>query len=456
MYISVFEIFSIGVGPSSSHTIGPMKSAFQFLNDFIKPNLNKQPAYIKVDLYGSLALTGKGHCTDRAIFMGLLGFTPITVEPSLYQNIIDKLFKVKKISVENIDINIDPEKDLNFHYHEYLEYHENGMKISLYDQNNNLIASQKYYSVGGGFIVTENEINNNNNSKGYNSQNHIEVPYPFTNMTDLRNHCENTKLSIYDIVLANEVALWGSENNVIEKIAGIWEVMDDCITRGLSNYGMLPGSLKIKRRAGNIYQRLAGFNTPMDHLDWINAYAIAVNEENAAGGKVVTAPTNGAAGVIPAVIKHQLDSGGMITSEKTVQKFLLVSGAIGALFKRGASISAAEVGCQGEIGVGCSMAAAGLCAVLGGNASQIENAAEIGMEHNLGLTCDPVGGLVQIPCIERNAMGAVKAINAARLSLYTSAHKISLDAVIEAMKITGKDMSINYRETSQGGLAVVS
>ena len=449
MNISIFNLFSIGVGPSSSHTVGPMRASFRFLQ--------KNKAYLKdskrltIELFGSLALTGKGHKTDYACILGAADFEPHSIDINQAAIYYDQILKTKKIKLlGSKEINFDYTSDLIFHYNEVLEEHPNGMLFTLWNEESRALCALKYFSVGGGFILDEHEMHCNNDPSPVDTH---AVPYPFATGEDLLDLCEKHQMSIADLMMENECAL-RDKNEVAEGVLKIWQVMDQSIEKGLLTDGELPGGLSVKRRAYKLKRRLEESPLDIQDLNWLNVFAIAVNEENAVGGKVVTAPTNGAAGIIPAVLKHHLLSR-PFTTKKDIVNYLLTTAAIGILFKKGASISAAEVGCQGEVGVACSMAAAGLCALLGGTPEQVENAAEMGMEHNLGLTCDPIGGLVQIPCIERNAMGAVQAVNAAKLSLLGDGkHNVSLDKVIQTMKETGKDMSTKYKETSLGGLAV--
>ena len=446
MYISTFELFKIGIGPSSSHTVGPMVAAKNFSEKISSfKNLTK----ITIDLYGSLALTGKGHGTDKAVSLGLMGFSPET----LSANIIDS--KIKEINNSGF-ISISNSRPIKFDFSKNIIYNKvfdkykysNTMVFKAFDKSDKLYENI-FYSIGGGFIIDENNQNSDTNLSN-------KVPFNFKSGNELLKLCNNNDLNIYDIVRKNEES-YNSNININDKLLNIWKVMNNSIYNGMTNSGVLNGNLKIKRRANSLYKKLLAKSNKYDPLyvmDWINIFAIAVSEENAAFGKIVTSPTNGASGIIPAVIKYykefvkDSDDNGIIN-------FLLTSSAIGSLFKRNASISGAEAGCQGEVGVACSMAAAGLAAAKNGTYKQIENAAEIAMEHNLGLTCDPVNGLVQIPCIERNAMGAIKAINACRLALNGSGtHKVSLDQVIKTMWETGKDMNSIYKETSRGGLAV--
>lgn len=453
MTISVFDLFTIGIGPSSSHTVGPMRAANQFVA------LLKQQQYlelvdrISVELYGSLALTGKGHGTDGAVLNGLAGELPETVTPENVTKLIKEVMSTGTLQLPaRAPISFSFNDDLIFHYDKLLPKHSNGMRFSAYHQKKTLL-SEIYYSIGGGFIISEGSNQAQSNAK--------EPPFPFTTSKQLLDYCVEEKCSIAKLMLENEKT-WRSEEQIIEGLHNIYQAMRLCIKRGSETSGFLPGRLQVKRRAAELCQKLKSSNAPMprpevqqDMMNWLNLYAMAVNEENAAGGRVVTAPTNGAAGIIPAVLAYHMDYDPQASNDHIVE-FLLTAGAIAILYKKGASISGAEVGCQGEVGVASSMAAGALAAVLGGTLAQIENAAEIAMEHHLGMTCDPVGGLVQIPCIERNAMGAVKAVNAARLALMEDGKhkKVSLDKVIITMRETGRDMMTRYKETSQGGLAV--
>lgn len=447
MSISVFELFSIGVGPSSSHTVGPMRAARDFLMRL--PSLSSVKT-IKINLYGSLALTGRGHGTDKAILMGLQGYEPETAPLEVMANCVQTIFEQQQLSLLNqhlIPFNLS--QDLIFKLTEKLDYHSNGMLFQAFNDNGALIEEAVYFSIGGGFIVREGEV-----TTGAKAQ---TISYPFQSAADLLAHCEKNKCTIANIMLANEQT-WRTKEEIKAGILAIARVMEDCIDRGCQIKGTLPGGLQVRRRAPGLYEKLKRQDKPGPQhpltMSWLDLFAMAVNEENAAGGRVVTAPTNGAAGIIPAVLNYYKYFCKDI-SEEGIIEFLLTAGAIGILYKQNASISGAEMGCQGEVGVACSMAAAGLAAALHGTVAQVENAAEIGMEHNLGLTCDPVGGLVQIPCIERNAMGAVKAVNAANLALAEDGnHKVSLDMVINTMREIGRNMNSMYKETSQGGLAV--
>lgn len=452
MSISIFDLFSIGIGPSSSHTIGPMRAARQFILSLQEHGKLEQTTRVTVGLFGSLALTGAGHATDRALLLGLEGERPSQVDASVAQERPDAIRQSKSMKLNGSHlITFDLERDLIWHPENLLPRHSNGMQFRAYDEAGALLSEGVYYSIGGGFIVNED-------GEGLDVvPSDITEPYPFTTAKTLLSHCEAQQKSIADILRANEVARM-PEADVHARLMRIWDVMRQSVERGLhANAPTLPGGLDVRRRAPALYRRLTGPDAPPrlpGAMDWLSVYAIAVNEENAAGGQVVTAPTNGAAGVIPAVLYYYTRHAEGI-SERQILDFLLTAGAIGILYKHGASISAAEVGCQGEVGVACSMAAGATAALLGGNPAQAENAAEIGMEHNLGLTCDPIGGLVQIPCIERNAMGAVKAVNAARLAVNEEGeHKVSLDKVIATMLATGRDMTHHYKETSLGGLAV--
>lgn len=456
MALSIFDLFKIGIGPSSSHTVGPMVAANRFLNDLQKRELLDQVNSVKVGLYGSLAMTGHGHATDVAVMLGLMGEKPDLVDSDKVSEYIEEIQQsgIIKLAGHKL-ISFSKENNILFHFGQSLPKHPNGMRFQAFDAAGIILHADIFYSVGGGFVLSD--IETNEHGKG-SVVSIIDLKYPFENSTQLVAYAEDNGISIADVVIQNEAA-WRSEQEIHEGLLRLWQVMNDCINRGCEQTGMLPGELKIKRRAHALRQELinhpeASLKDQLTILDWINLYAMAVNEENAAGGRVVTAPTNGAAGVIPAVLAYYVRfvPG---SNEAGIKKFLATAAAIGMLYKKNASISAAEMGCQGEIGVACSMAAAALCAVMGGTNKQVENAAEIGMEHNLGLTCDPIGGLVQVPCIERNTMGAIKAVNASRLALRGSGeHHVSLDSVIETMRQTGVDMQDKYKETSTGGLAV--
>lgn len=450
MPISVFDIFKIGIGPSSSHTVGPMRAAYQFAKLLSAKKLLGRVDRIQIDLFGSLGATGKGHCTDKAVLLGLEGEQPDQIDPDVIDT---KLTAIRNQQLLKLlgESPIPFHQDSDLHYHlEALPFHSNGMRFSAYCEQERLL-SKDYYSIGGGFI-SEGEESPQDDDDQDNC-----LPYPFNSSDELLKLCMLHKCSISTIMLNNEKA-WLSEQEIRDGLLNIWSVMQDCVKRGISQEGILPGGLNLKRRAADLYKQLhyeqQRTEAPLNQLDWVNMYAIAVNEENAAGGRVVTAPTNGASGIIPAVLHYYWQFCENATKEGVI-RFLLTAGAFAILYKKNASISGAEVGCQGEVGVACSMAAGALAEVMGGSPEQVENAAEIGMEHNLGLTCDPIGGLVQIPCIERNAMGAVKAINAARMALRGSGtHLVSLDKVIKTMRETGADMQSKYKETSQGGLAV--
>ena len=428
--VSVFDIFKIGIGPSSSHTVGPMKAAKAFAK-----SVSGQPvASIKVTLFGSLAWTGKGHGSDSALLLGLAGHDPETVDPDAVENILEEIRSDRRFEVE-------------FNYDRELGRHTNGMTFVAVDEQGNTVGEDDYFSLGGGFIARNDDPEAGSHEE--------EPPLPFSSSESLLELAASKDLSIAELVLKNEQT-WRDEPDVLAGIDAIWEAMNGCIERGMRTEGVLPGQLSVLRRAAKLASSLRQRGEPqaLDAMEWVNAYAIAVNEENAAGGRVVTSPTNGAAGIIPAVLRFYVDF--VPGADKHgICMFLLTAGAIGILYKVNASISGAEMGCQGEVGVACSMAAGALAAALGGSNDHVEEADEIGMEHNLGLTCDPIGGLVQIPCIERNAMGAVKAINAAKLAMHgDGTHKVTLDQVIETMRQTGEDMSSHYKETSQGGLAV--
>jgi L-serine dehydratase len=450
MSLSVFDIFKVGIGPSSSHTMGPMRAARAFALGLKQDGLLEATREIAVRLYGSLALTGVGHGTDRAVLAGLEGAEPETVDPDSIEPTLQRIRAQGRLRLlGEHEIAFDEPMQLLFMHHERLPRHSNGMRFTALGERQRVLREEDYYSIGGGFIVRGDE------QEAAEAHAHAPPPHPFESGDDLLRQSREHGLEIFELMLANERS-WAPQAEVRSRLLHIWDVMQKCVQRGFHQSGVLPGVLKVRRRAPRLYRMLteSAAARPLDVMDWVNAYALAVNEENAAGGRVVTAPTNGAAGIVPAVLHfyRRFEAG---ANEEGVIRFLLVAAAIGMLYKRNASISGAEMGCQGEVGVACSMAAAGLVAALQGTSEQIENAAEIGMEHNLGLTCDPVAGLVQIPCIERNAMGAVKAINAARLAMRgDGSHKVSLDQVINTMRQTGADMSTIYKETSQGGLAV--
>ncbi len=454
MAISAFNLFSIGVGPSSSHTVGPMRAARQAMLICQEHGILLQAAYVKVDLYGSLALTGKGHATDMAVTLGLAGETPEGVDPAYIQSKMAEIRATGKLLLlGQHQVAFHPEENVIFHRDKQLPYHPNGMRFTFYDKDDKAINSQVYYSVGGGFVVDHESASKDSHLV---ENKHI-LPYPFHSGNELLAICKEHKFTIAELMMENEKS-WRSAEEVSSGLLHIWDVMEKCIARGCQQEGILPGGLNVKRRAADLYKTLMTRDESKRHMaevmEWVSLWALAVNEENAAGSRVVTAPTNGAAGVIPAVIHYYLRMTPNATNEGIVA-FMLVAAGIGILYKENASISAAEMGCMGEVGVACSMAAAGLTAAVGGTNEQVENAAEIGMEHNLGLTCDPVMGLVQIPCIERNTMGAIKAINASLLAMQgDGTHRVSLDQVIETMRQTGHSMDHIFKETSLGGLAV--
>ena len=449
MSLSVFDIFKIGIGPSSSHTMGPMNAARSFVELLATRDLLKRTTQISAQLYGSLALTGRGHCTDRAILLGLEGMRPDTIDSATIEPTLKRIRVDKRIRLGGShEIDFDEPLNMLFHFDQVLPGHSNGMRFTAHDAAAQVLAREEYYSIGGGFIVQAG-------AEAATGADRPEPPYEFNSGARLLEHGRQQGLEIHEMMMARE-RTWRSEAEVRALLLRIWQVMQDCVRRGFDAQGLLPGVLGVRRRAPKLYRQLMSGEptSAMYALDWVNVYALAVNEENAAGGQVVTAPTNGAAGIVPAVLHYyrRFEPG---SDDEGVIRFLLTAAAMAMLYKQNASISGAEMGCQGEVGVACSMAAAGLVAALNGSNEQIENAAEIGMEHNLGLTCDPVAGLVQIPCIERNAMGSVKAINAARLAMRgDGSHKVSLDQVIATMRQTGHDMSTIYKETSQGGLAV--
>ena len=454
MAISVFELFKIGIGPSSSHTVGPMRAALQFAAGLKASGQVGRVAQLKAELYGSLGATGKGHGSDKAVILGLLGEAPDLVDTDTIDDRLAQVRAAKQISLlgEHTIPFIESEH-LLLYKRQSLPHHPNGMRFAAFDADGEVIDSKVYYSVGGGFVVNEDAVGADRIVPDT-----TVVAHPFKSADELLATCREKGLSISQLMLENEKA-WRPEEETRRGLLRIWQVMQECVKRGCEKEGSLPGGLKVRRRAAELYRKLssqpeANLRDPLTTLDWVNLYALAVNEENAAGGRVVTAPTNGAAGIVPAVLHyyHRFVPG---ATEEGVIRFLLTAAAIGILYKENASISGAEVGCQGEVGVACSMAAGALAEVMGGTPEQVENAAEIGMEHNLGLTCDPIGGLVQVPCIERNAMGSIKAINAARMALRGNGHHfVSLDKVIKTMRETGADMKIKYKETARGGLAV--
>lgn len=455
MTISVFDLFSIGIGPSSSHTVGPMRAANQFAKKITRPDKINKIHYLTAEVHGSLAFTGKGHGTDKAIFMGLEGENPETVDPDSIDQRMNDIENTRTLFLnKEKKIHFNPSLHFILNLKTLLPRHSNGICFKAFDSNSQLLAEDIYYSIGGGFILHEGEEKNNEAD----TLNNIPCPYPFETSKDLMAQCQKHDLNIAELMMKNEAAIHGEEA-VRKRLLNIYSIMQACIEKGAATSGILPGGLNVKRRAHHLYEQLMKKGKPssyqhIDSMSWLNMFAIAVNEENAAGGRVVTAPTNGAAGIIPAVLHYYITFYAPDNKEEKIVAFLLTAGAIAILFKKNASISGAEVGCQGEVGVAASMAAGALAAVLGGTLEQIENAAEIAIEHHLGLTCDPVGGLVQIPCIERNAMGSWKAVNSAGMALEgTGEHKISLDQAILTMKKTGEDMSHIYKETSLGGLA---
>jgi L-serine dehydratase len=450
--ISVFDLFSVGIGPSSSHTVGPMRAARTFVGGLKADGLLTDTARVQAELFGSLGATGHGHGSGPAVLLGLAGESPETVDTDTVGPRVERIRAERRISILAAhEIDFDPDRDLTLHRRRSLPYHPNGMTFVAYDGAGAVLRSRTYYSVGGGFVVDEAAAGADRIKPDS-----TVVRYPFLTGAQLLDVTSRTGLSISEVMLANERS-WRSEADIRAGLLEIWRVMRECVQRGCERDGVLPGGLKVRRRAAELRRGLeadAGTADPLHAMDWVTLFALAVNEENAAGGRVVTAPTNGAAGIIPAVL-HYYSRFIENADDDGVVRFLLAAGAIGVLFKENASISGAEVGCQGEVGSACSMAAAGLAEALGGTPEQVENAAEIGMEHNLGLTCDPVGGLVQIPCIERNAVASIKAITAARLALRgDGVHKVSLDKVIKTMRETGADMKVKYKETARGGLAV--
>ena len=452
MFLSVFDMFKVGIGPSSSHTMGPMVAAARFLDMMRASPFNF--AGVRASLHGSLAFTGVGHATDRATILGLAGFVPETYDHEKAQAVLQALTETHQLHPEGLSpLTFNPDADLVFDYETQLTGHANGMVLMATDAQGDVTLRQVFYSIGGGFVMTEEEL-----AAGKDTEEGAPVPFPFKSAAEMLEMARASGKSIADMKRANEVARGGAEN-LARGTARLWQVMNDCINRGLETDGVLPGGLSVKRRAKGIHDALLaerGVNLSAPHTinDWMSVYAMAVNEENAAGGQVVTAPTNGAAGVLPATLRYYLDHVPG-ASEAHVENFLLTAAAIGGLVKYNASISGAEAGCQAEVGSAAAMAAAGLCAVMGGTPEQIENAAEIALEHHLGMTCDPVKGLVQVPCIERNGLGAIKAVSAASLALRgDGTHLVPLDACIETMRQTGLDMSEKYKETSLGGLAV--
>ncbi len=465
MTTSLFDLYKIGIGPSSSHTVGPMRAAFAFVTDLVTHQQLSQTATVTVDLYGSLALTGTGHGTDRAVLLGLSGEEPQTIDPAAIESKLNAIRNSGTLPLAGRHaIPFHEASHLLFHKDQMTPpgartQHPNGLRFTAADNSGTILVQQTWFSVGGGFIVRDGETD-----KSSSAPSQISLPYPFSSAAELLETGAHHGLKIWQLMLANEVAFQKSseaEGRVRKGIFHIWQVMQQCVQRGMNTEGILPGGLNVRRRAAHLAQRLhdkekdgKGSGDPLAPLDWVSVYAMAVNEENAAGGRVVTAPTNGAAGIIPAVAHYYCNfiPG---ADDEGILRFFLTSAAIGILYKENASISGAEVGCQGEVGVACSMAAGGLVAALDGTNGEIEHAAEIAMEHNLGMTCDPIGGLVQIPCIERNAMGAVKAVHACRMARNESeTHKVSLDQVIRTMYLTGMDMQSRYKETSLAGLAL--
>jgi len=451
MAVSVFDLFTIGIGPSSSHTVGPMRAARDFGVLLTEQELLENVDHVQIELYGSLAFTGSGHGTDRALLLGLEGDSPESVDIDTVAARVETIRERCALTLAGTrQISWQESRDLTFRRKKALPYHSNGMRFTAFDTAGDVVSSRVFYSVGGGFVVNEEAA-----GADVIVEDETALPYRFRSAVELLERCAQIDGGISDVMLANERA-WHDDAEIRARLLQLWGAMDACVGRGCSTTGTLPGGLEVRRRAADwcASLRAKGDSDPLSTLDWVSVWAVAVNEENAAGGRVVTAPTNGAAGIIPAVLKYYMKfvPG---ADEDGVVRFLLAAGAIGLLYKENASISGAEVGCQGEVGSACSMAAAGLAEVMGGSPEQVENAAEIGMEHNLGLTCDPVGGLVQVPCIERNAMGAVKAINAARIALRDDGtHFVSLDKVIKTMRDTGRDMKTKYKETARGGLAV--
>ncbi|WP_282874234.1 L-serine ammonia-lyase [Pseudomonas peli] len=454
MAISVFDLFKIGIGPSSSHTVGPMRAAALFSGALAERRLLERTARLQVRLYGSLSATGVGHGSDRAVIMGLMGEWPDQVDPSSIEPRIAQLLASGQLPLGGrVSIGFDWSRDMLL-LDENLPYHPNAMTLSAFAADGSLLHENTYYSVGGGFVVDAEQA-----ASGQLDQDHTQLPYDFNSAEELLRLCKAHGLRVSELMMTNERA-WRSEAEIRSGLMRLWQAMRDCVEQGLQHEGILPGGLNVKRRAAKLHRSLQEMSKPnvigstLSGMEWVNLFALAVNEENAAGGRMVTAPTNGAAGIIPAVLHYYVRFSPSVT-EANVVDYLLAAAAIGILCKKNASISGAEVGCQGEVGSACAMAAAGLAEILGATPGQVENAAEIGLEHNLGLTCDPVGGLVQVPCIERNAIAAVKAINAAQMALRGDGeHFISLDRVIRTMRDTGADMHDKYKETSRGGLAV--
>jgi L-serine dehydratase len=458
MAVSVFDLFKIGIGPSSSHTVGPMRAARLFALRLEHEGLLDRVARVQSQLYGSLGATGKGHGSDKAVLLGLAGHEPDTVDVEAVPALLESIRDGKRLELlGHHGIAFNERDDLKFHRRETLPFHANGMRFTAFDADGAELSSRAYYSVGGGFVVSDEVAADGSKQKAI-VPDTTALPLPYNSGERLLEITRQTGFTIAQVMRRNELT-WRSDAEIDAGLLRIWQVMQDCVVRGCRTDGVLPGGFKVKRRAAGLHRALtanpeAALRDPLQVMDWINLYALAVNEENAAGGRVVTAPTNGAAGIVPAVL-HYYTRFVPGATDKGVIDFMLTAAAIGILYKENASISGAEVGCQGEVGVACSMAAGALCAVMGGTPAQAENAAEIGMEHHLGLTCDPVGGLVQIPCIERNAIASVKAINAARMALRgDGTHHVSLDKVIKTMRETGADMMTKYKETARGGLAV--
>ncbi|WP_293699516.1 L-serine ammonia-lyase [uncultured Agrococcus sp.] len=465
-HLSVLDLFKVGIGPSSSHTVGPMRAAADFAEALRASGRLRQAQRVQIDLFGSLAATGSGHATDSAVMLGLSGLEPDTVVTAEIGKTIDTIHRTESITLAGEHtIPFNAGRDTIFRPLTMRPEHPNAMRLTVTDESGDVISTAGYYSIGGGFVMRHDDDDVLTPVPAP-TENVQDVPYPFTTADGLLEHCRSTGLSIPDLMLENETA-WRERDETIARLVHIWQVMQECVDAGIATGGVLPGGLKVRRRAKQWHERLierenaaetSAERDRLDGMEWVNLFALAVNEENAAGNRVVTAPTNGAAGIIPAVM-HYFDRFGSGESDSASMpwsvRFLLAAGAIGIVIKSNASISGAEVGCQGEVGSACAMAAAGFAAVIDADTEQIENAAEIGLEHNLGLTCDPVGGLVQIPCIERNAMAAVKAINAARMAKHgDGSHHISLDTAVETMRATGADMSHKYKETAMGGLAV--
>ncbi len=454
MAISVFDLFRVGIGPSSSHTVGPMRAALIFVTGLKDSGLLARVAGVKAELYGSLGATGKGHGSDKAVLLGLEGEAPERIDPEQIGGKLARIRGERCVRLAGVHpVAFVEDEHLILHRRQSLPFHPNGLRLTAVDASGATLLSKVYYSVGGGFVVDEAAAGADRIVPDT-----TPLAHPFHSADALLARCREQRQPISQLMLENERA-WRSDADTRAGLLGLWAVMQDCVRRGCAQEGVMPGGLHVRRRAAGLYRKLssqpeAGMRDPLTVMDWVDLYALAVNEENASGGRVVTAPTNGAAGIVPAVL-HYYARFCPGASDEGIVRFLLTAAAIGILYKENASISGAEVGCQGEVGVACSMAAGGLAEVLGGTPEQVENAAEIGMEHNLGLTCDPVGGLVQVPCIERNAMGAIKAINAARMALRGDGrHFVSLDKVIKTMRDTGADMKLKYKETARGGLAV--